>query len=304
LTGSDPSVPPPRPEVSAPDPDAEAVESALAELSSLVGLDTVKEEVRALAAQARVESDRRPRELRMAEIPRHFVMVGNPGTGKTTVTRLLAQVYRGYGLIERYDVKVVSPAELVGQFIGESARATSAAFDDARGGVLMIDDAQLLAPSRERPSAGEATDALAHIIEAHRDDTVVVLAAPDDAADVLDAHPALSRLFTKKIQFRDYTDPELVEILRQLCAGNDYELLEGAAEEAAKLFGMARTAMDVFDNVRLARRLFEAMVKRHVLRITRRSETEHEDLEDMADQDLFWLVPADVPPPSEFLGTA
>jgi stage V sporulation protein K len=271
-----------------------SVDAALLELNSLVGLSAVKEEVRGLSGQLRVARERARRKMPTPTITRHMVMTGNQGTGKTTVARLLGLIYCGYDLLERPDVTEVNRKDLVGQYIGETAQKTTEVFESALGGVLFIDEAYSLAPSHERDFGQEAIDTFVPLMENQRENIMVIVAGyPNPMRKFLRANEGLAGRFGQTIRFPNYTESELIEILRLFCSTKSFVLTEGAERKAPSIFREVRKLMGSrFDNARAARRLFETAVKRHAARIGERTDAELRAATDLALQEL---LPEDIP---------
>lgn len=252
--------------------ETDPVDTALSRLDRLVGLSALKDEVRTIGAYAAMEQRRRLSGLpEMREFTRHLVMTGNPGTGKTTVARLLGEVYVGCGLLDRTDVIEVTRSELVDKYVGKTDENVKEAFDRAAGGILFIDEAYSLARREEgEPDYGrQAIDTLVPLMENRRTQIMVVAAGyPEPMQRFLRANPGLAGRFGTRINFPNYSDDELLEILRRFCEDAEYVLPSSAAEAAEAVIRQARTRMgERFDNARMARRLFEKMVQRHHRRL-------------------------------------
>ncbi|MDQ3148240.1 MAG: AAA family ATPase, partial [Actinomycetota bacterium] len=217
--------PPPAP---APDPPR-PLEELHAELDRLIGLSGVKAEVKLVTDLIRVQAMRRERDLPVTESGRHLVFTGNPGTGKTTVARLLAQIYRTLGVVEKGHLVETDRSGLVAGFVGQTALKVQEVFTRALGGVLLIDEAYALARGREGDFGMEAVDTLVKLIEDHRDEVVVIAAGyPDEMATLLDSNPGIRSRFPKTIHFPDYTTDELLSIFRSLCDQGHYTVDEAA----------------------------------------------------------------------------
>ena len=274
--GADPG--PPRP-----------LEELLAELDGLVGLAPVKAEVRLVADLIQVQNLRRTRGLPVAESSRHLVFTGNPGTGKTTVARLLAQIYRTLKVVEKGHLVETDRSQLVAGFVGQTAIQVRTVVEGALGGVLLIDEAYALARGDERDFGQEAIDTLVKLIEDHRDDVVVIAAGyPDEMAEFVDSNPGLRSRFPKTIAFPDYGDDELVAIFTSMAAKAAYTC-PPEVEDHLRAWFAAHPRDKGFGNARLARNLFEAAVARQASRVV--------DLTDPTDEQLMALTVEDVGPP-------
>lgn len=242
-------------------------EAALAELDGLVGLVEVKAEIRRLADRAYIDRLRAERGLKAAASTRHLVFVGNPGTGKTTVARIVAEVYGALGVVPSGHLLEVGRADLVAGFIGQTATKTRQVFGDAVGGMLFVDEAYSLVRGDERDFGTEALDTLVAEMENHRDTTAVVVAGyPKEMSEFLDANPGLASRFPKTIEFADYTTDELIGIARLISAANDYDLTEPAAVALATwLDGVPRVRG--FGNGRLVRNSLDAIYDRQAQRL-------------------------------------
>ncbi|GAA1258453.1 right-handed parallel beta-helix repeat-containing protein [Kitasatospora nipponensis] len=274
-----------------PIPDCRPADEALAELDALIGLATVKQEVRTLIDLISVGRRRRQAGLKAPSLRRHLVFTGSPGTGKTTVARLYGEILAALGVLQRGHLVEVARVDLVGEHIGSTAIRTQAAFDQARGGVLFIDEAYALAPEDGARDFGrEAIDTLVKLMEDHRDEVVVIVAGyTAEMERFLGANPGVSSRFSRTVAFPDYTDSELLEIARTQCREHEYELAEGTADGLLGHFATLDRGPN-FGNGRTARQVFETMVERHAMRVAQ--------LADPSTEELQLLVPADLPLPS------
>ncbi|MBA2624234.1 MAG: AAA family ATPase [Acidimicrobiia bacterium] len=267
-------------------PPARSLEELYAELDALVGLDPVKAEVKLVADLIRVESMRRSRGLPVAETSRHLVFTGNPGTGKTTVARLLAELYRTLGVVEKGHLVETDRSGLVAGYVGQTALKVTEVFTSALGGVLLVDEAYALARGREGDFGTEAIDTLVKLVEDHREDVVVILAGyPMEMATLVDANPGMRSRFPRTIDFPDYSDDELVSILVSLAGKAHYRVDDGARAAARARFTIEPRGKG-FGNGRLARNLFEAAVAHQASRVV--------DLPDVSDEALATLTTADL----------
>jgi AAA lid domain/ATPase family associated with various cellular activities (AAA) len=270
----------------APLPPPRPIEELLAELDGLVGLAEVKAEVRLVANLIRVQQLRRQRHLAVAEAGHHLVFTGNPGTGKTTVARLIGQIYRTLGVVKKGQLVETERAGLVAGYMGQTALKTTEVFESASGGLLLIDEAYALVRGREGDFGEEAIDTLVKLMEDRRDEVVVIAAGyPDEMAEFLDANPGLRSRFPRTIHFPDYSTDELVAIFEAMCHDNAYQLTPEALVAVKARFD-AEPRGKGFGNGRLARNLFEAAVGRQASRIVAQ--------DNPTDAELCTLLPDDV----------
>ncbi len=246
-----------------PQQDAEAVEVLLAELDAMVGLEGVKDEVRSLIDEIQVNTWRRHAGLGVSSMSHHLIFAGAPGTGKTTVARVYGKLLAALGVLPKGQFREVSRRDLVGQYLGHTAEKTAVAFEDAKGGVLFLDEAYTL--SRQVGSGGdfgqEAIDMLVKLMEDHRHEIAVIAAGyTGEMLDFLDANPGLASRFSKTIEFVNYGTDDLVLILERMSLADDYEMLPDALEALRVHFDTVERGEN-FGNAREARKVFEEMRK-------------------------------------------
>ena len=236
------------------------LEKLLAELHSYIGLASVKADIAALANSISVDRARRTQGLRVADRSLHMVFYGNPGTGKTTVARLVAQIYKELGVLTKGHLVCTDRAGLVASYVGQTAPKVRTVMQEAIGGVLFIDEAYSLAPPDSQNDFGqEAIQQLLLLMENHRTELVVIVAGyPEEMERFLDANPGLRARFSKKVHFEDYSPDELVQIFERMCTENDYRLHDQARGKLSRSVQAAYNRRDkTFGNARFARNLFE-----------------------------------------------
>ena len=269
-----------------PQEPPEPIEDLLAELDALVGMTQVKREVHLLADLMRIERLRRERELPVLERSRHLVFTGNPGTGKTTVARLLSRIYRSLGAVERGHLVETDRSALVAGYVGQTATKVVAVFDAADQGTLLIDEAYALARGGDDDFGKEAIDTIVKLVEDRRDRLIVIAAGyPEEMADFIHANPGLTSRFPKTIHFPDYSGEELLAILKSTATRGHYELT-AAAEAKALAWLESVPRVRGFGNGRLARNLFETAVLRQASRLA--------DIEDPTNEQLVTLDEPDI----------
>lgn len=239
------------------------------ELNRLVGLSGVRDEVAQLAALARNSQRRRAAGLPEVSVVRHLVFSGNPGTGKTTVARLLGELYREAGVLSRGHLVEASRANLVGGYVGQTALKTTTVVEHARGGVLFVDEAYALARAggHGHDFGLEAIDTLVKLMEDYRWELVVVVAGyPAEMETFLESNPGLRSRFSRTIEFPDYTLPELQTIFETMAAESQYILSRGVLPRVAQALAMLPGGRG-FGNGREVRKLFEQTVSRQAVRL-------------------------------------
>jgi len=244
-----------------------SLESALNELGSLIGLESVKREVRKLVNLIQVSQMRERAGLKLASTSLHLVFAGAPGTGKTTVARLIGAIYKALGLLKKGNLVEVDRSGLVGGYVGHTAIKTKEVIESALGGVLFIDEAYSLTSQSDNDFGGEAIETLLKYMEDYRDQLVVIAAGySEEMEEFLASNPGLDSRFKTKINFENYSVTELTEIFENLVIENDYHVTEGAIQVIRDIFDVVKDD-EKFANGRTVRNLFEKVLMIHADRV-------------------------------------
>ncbi|MDO4318628.1 MAG: AAA family ATPase [Lachnospiraceae bacterium] len=273
------------------------VDSLLEELNELVGLSRVKQEISNLVNLIRVQKMREKRGFKTADISKHMVFYGNPGTGKTTVARLLGKIYQGLGVLRCGQLVEVDRGGLVCGYVGQTATKTQEVIDKAMDGVLFIDEAYTLNVGKGENDFGqEAVDTILKAMEDKRDRLVVIVAGYEaPMEEFLSSNPGLKSRFNKYIQFDDYTPGELMEILGSMSQAKDYRLAPEALLAAKDYFARClREQGDHFGNAREVRNFLERAITNHASRVVNIGNPTEAELTTICYQDVEGIQPNEI----------
>ena len=275
------------------EPEKPNFDELMEQLDSLVGLETVKKEVKNLINLVKVRKLRKENDLPVPPMSFHMVFLGNPGTGKTTVARLVSGLYAAIGVLSKGQLVEVDRSGLVAGYVGQTALKTQEVIQSALGGVLFIDEAYSLSSGGENDFGRESIETLLKAMEDHRDDLVVIVAGYTGPMEkFIHSNPGLESRFNRYFFFPDYDGNQLTEIFRIQCKKNSYTLTPEADEAALKMFTRLYEERDEnFGNGRDVRNCFEDMVVRQSNRVAA--------MESPSKDDLITVLPEDLVDPDE-----
>ena len=270
-------------EEAAKEPETDPME----ELDALVGLTTIKHDVKELMAFVKIQKMREEAGLKAVPVSLHLVFTGNPGTGKTTVARIIARLYKQIGVLEKGQLIEVDRSGLVAGYVGQTALKTQEQIQKALGGVLFIDEAYALA-QKDDAFGQEAINTLLKAMEDHRKDLVVIVAGYTKPMEkFIESNPGLKSRFNKYIEFPDYTIDELMEIFELNCKKYDYVIEEDAKKQVrARLVSKKMQMKENFANAREVRNMFEDIITNQARRVAEMENPTHDDMMKITVMDL------------------
>lgn len=268
--------------------DTRSLEELMEELNGLTGLYSVKKEINGLVNLMKVNNIRKEHGLKQASVSKHMVFSGNPGTGKTTVARLLGDIYHKLSVLSKGHLVEVDRSGLVGGYVGQTAIKTAEVIKNAIGGILFVDEAYTLSSSKGGGDFGqEAIDTILKAMEDHRDDLVVIVAGyPELMEDFLQSNPGLKSRFSKYIDFEDYSMEELFSILLGMCEKQEYSIWEDDKESVKEMITALSARKNGFANARTIRNMLEFAIMNQAGRLSEMEKIEKEELMNLTKEDF------------------
>lgn len=262
--------------------------SPMEELNNLIGMDDIKEDVKELVNLVKMQKLREEKGLKTVPVSLHLVFTGNPGTGKTTIARILAGLYKEIGVLSKGQLVEVDRSSLVAGFVGQTATKTQEKLQEAMGGVLFIDEAYTLVKDAGNDFGQEAIDTILKTMEDHRDDLIVIVAGyPDLMQKFINSNPGLKSRFNKYFHFADYSVDELEAIFAMYTNKYDYKLGEDVQKMVKeKIEQMVAEKDENFANARSVRNMFESIITNQASRVAK--------IETPNDEDVVSILPADI----------
>ena len=279
------------------DEDTRTLQDLLNELNELVGLEKVKNKVQDLIVYQKVQKMRREKNLHSSKNTLHLAFTGNPGTGKTTVARIVGRIYKCIGLLSKGHFVEVSRTDLIAGYQGQTALKVKKVIEQAKGGVLFIDEAYSITENDHSDSYGrECLTELTKALEDYRENLVVIVAGYTEPMNkFFESNPGLKSRFNIFIEFDDYSPNELYKILISMCKSNDYRLDEEAKKIIRLYFEQQSLAKDEnFANGRLVRNLYDDLVMNHAKRVINTVNPDSAELSTIRAEDLTFVIDENV----------
>jgi len=268
--------------------DVSEISNTIFELNSLVGLDNIKEEVRALTALANVRKKKIDLGVPVTPNSLHMVFIGNPGTGKTTVARLIGYIYKNIGLLSNGHIVETSRKDLVGQYVGHTAPLIEKKFKEAEGGILFIDEAYSLTTfSGTNDFGSEAIQTLLKLMEDDRQNTVVIVAGyPNEMKKFINSNPGLQSRFSTYINFEDYSTEQLLSVFKLFVKKDEHNLTDAAFAKLSFIMEDKFGNNGNEGNARYIRNLYEIVQKKQAERLSKTNLTTKYELSTITDEDI------------------
>jgi stage V sporulation protein K len=273
----------------APEENKDDLKRLLSGLNSLIGMDKVKKLVSEIKDYITIQQERKNKGLLAEPLVLHMIFKGNPGTGKTTVARILGKAFARMGLLSKGHLTEVERADLVGEYIGHTAQKTREVIKKSLGGILFIDEAYSLARGGEKDFGKEAIDTLVKAMEDYKDDLVLILAGYRGEMEIfLRSNPGLRSRFPIHMEFPDYKIEELVEIAELMTRNREYALSAGAKDKVREiLYDNADRGELIMGNARYVRNLIERAIRKQAVRLAKEKRVTREMLIALERQDIM-----------------
>lgn len=266
----------------------QGIEEIFQELNALVGLEKIKLLIQEIYAFVEIQKKRQKEDLAYENTVLHMIFKGNPGTGKTTVARIIGRLFREMGVLQKGHVLEIERADLVGEYIGHTAQKAREQLKKAQGGVLFIDEAYSLARGGEKDFGKEAIDCLCKGMEDNRDSLVLILAGyTDEMSWFLETNPGLRSRFPIHLTFPDYSTGELLDIADLMLKSRQYVLSTSARDELRLIIETMSKIHQHNGNARLVRNLIERSMRRQAVRLIGKKDITREDLMTITREDML-----------------
>ncbi|EOD01051.1 AAA family ATPase [Caldisalinibacter kiritimatiensis] len=260
------------------DKQIETLEDVITELNKLVGLQNVKNLINEIRAFIEIQEKRKKENLRTEPIVLHMIFKGNPGTGKTTVARLLGRILKNMGILQKGHLIEIERADIVGEYIGHTAIKVKQQVNKAMGGILFIDEAYSLARGGEKDFGKEAIDALVKAMEDNKENLVLILAGYCDEMEMfLRTNPGLKSRFPIHVEFKDYNVNELIKIAKKIAEEREYTLTNKSIEKLKQII-IYQNNSENSGNARLVRNIIERAIRKQAVRLQKKSFISKSDL--------------------------